>query len=667
MNESQNEPLEETRLSRIRNVGIIAHIDAGKTTLTERILFETDEIRIMGDVPDGTTVTDWMQQERERGVSIVAAAVTCHWRQCQINIVDTPGHIDFTAEVERSLCVLDGVIAVFCAVRGVQAQSETVWRRAQSYRLPALAFINKMDRLGADPWKVVGQMQDTLGIEVMPVQFPIGAGSGWQGTLDLLSCQWNGPADEPDLRPYQAEIQKARERLIEALADVDEQVMQCYVDGVEPAADALRRALRKAVIRRRLLPVFFGSSLHNVGVKKLLDGICLYLPSPLEHKVLQDRDFKGGASALVFRVSRQGEQNLAFVRVLSGLVRQGTELKNARNAVLYRVDGVFRVWAAQFIPQDGAIQGDIVAISGNLSRLRTGDVLVPRAIEAKPPKLHFPQPVVSMLLEACDGKAAELASALKLMASEDPTLRIRQDAATASWQVSGMGEFHLEVLRENLRLNFGINTLAGKPRVEYVETVQGQAQAGAAFEKRLYDGRQLKAKVELNVAPLARGAGIRLDFSALEGKLSKAGEQAVRQGIASIVNADSSGCPLTDLIVKVTSASSDAGEASEVSLLNAARMAMGKALDCASRVVLEPIMLLDVNTPAATSGNVIADLAARKARISSVESLAEGFTHIVAHVPLAELFGYASSLRSLSAGRGEAVAEPAEYAPRATL
>ena len=281
MNESQKEPLEEARLSRIRNVGIIAHIDAGKTTLTERILFATDEIRIMGDVPDGTTVTDWMQQERERGVSIVAAAVTCHWRQCQINIVATPGHIDFTAEVERSLCVLDGVIAVFCAVRGVQAQSETVWRRAQNYRLPALAFINKMDRLGADPWKVVKQMQETLGIEALPVQFPIGAGADWQGTLDLLSKQWNGPADEPDLAPYQAEIRAARERLVVALADVDEHVMQCYVEGEEPSAEALRHALRKAVIRRRVLPVFFGSSLHNVGVKKLLDGICLYLPSPL--------------------------------------------------------------------------------------------------------------------------------------------------------------------------------------------------------------------------------------------------------------------------------------------------------------------------------------------------------------------------------------------------
>ncbi len=667
MNESQKEPLEEARLSRIRNVGIIAHIDAGKTTLTERILFATDEIRIMGDVPDGTTVTDWMQQERERGVSIVAAAVTCHWRQCQINIVDTPGHIDFTAEVERSLCVLDGVIAVFCAVRGVQAQSETVWRMAQGHRLPALAFINKMDRLGADPWKVVRQMQETLGIDAIPVQFPIGAGADWKGTLDLLGCQWNGPAEKPDLEPYQLEIQEARERLIEALADVDEQVMQCYVDGKEPGTEALRHALRKAVIRRRLLPVFFGSSLHNVGVKKLLDGICLYLPSPLEHKVLQDKDFKKGTSALVFRACKQGEQNLAFVRVLSGLVRQGTELKNARNGVLYRVDGIFRVWAAQFIPQDGAIQGDIVAISGNLSRLRTGDVLVPRAIDAKPPKLHFPQPVVSMLLEACDGKAAELASALKQMAGEDPTLRIRQDAATAAWQVSGMGEFHLDVVRENLRLNFGINTLAGKPRVEYVETIQGQAHVCAAFEKRLYDGRQLNAKVELEVIPLARGAGVRLDLSSLDGGLSKEGEQAVRQGIASIVNADSSGCPLTDLIVKVTSASSDAGEASEVSLLNAARLAMRKALDGASRVVLEPIMLLDVNTPATTSGNVIADLAARKARISTVESVAEGFTHIVAHVPLAELFGYASSLRSLSAGRGEAVAEPAEYAPRATL
>ena len=667
MDANQKISPEDSRLSCIRNVGIIAHIDAGKTTLTERILFATDEIRVMGEVPDGTTVTDWMQQERERGVSIVAAAVTCHWRQCQINIVDTPGHIDFTAEVERSLCVLDGVIAVFCAVRGVQAQSETVWRRAQHFRLPALAFINKMDRLGAEPWRVVRQISESLGVDAVPVQYPIGSGEGWQGTLDLLTGVWNGPAEKPDLKPYGQGIRKCREHLVLALADVDEQVMRCYVEGAEPSAELLRRALRKAVIRRRLLPVFFGSSLHNVGVKRLLDGICLYLPSPLEHRILQDCQANGGAFALVFRVNRHEEGCIAYLRVLSGTVRKGTLFRNARNGVLCSVDEVFRVQAARTTPLEAASQGDIVAIAGSLNRVRTGDVLTPRGAQARLPRLHFPQPVVSILLEACDGKAAELAAALKLMAGEDPTLRIRQDYATASWQVSGMGEFHLDVVRENLKLNFGIKTLAGKPRVEYVETIQDEARACGLFEKRLYDGRELRAKVEIDVSPLARGAGLRMDFSRPEAALSKECVQAIRQGVASIVNADSAGCPLTDMNVTVLSASSDAGGAEEVSLLNAARMALSQALDKASRVVLEPIMLLDVNTPAASSGNVIADLAARKARISSVESVSDGFTHIVAHVPLAELFGYASSLRSLSAGRGEAVAEPAEYAPRATL
>ncbi len=666
MDAGQKKSPVDNKVSRIRNVGIIAHIDAGKTTLTERILYATNEIRCMGEVHEGTTVTDWMPQERERGVSITAAAVSCHWKQFQVNIVDTPGHIDFTAEVERSLSVMDGVIAVFCAVRGVQAQSETVWRRAVRYRLPALAFINKMDRTGADPARVVDEISKRFGVPALPIQLPAGAGEGWCGTYDLVSCTWNGPASQPDSECFRDSVRQARERLIEALADVDDEVMLCYLEGREPAVDRLRRALRKAVIRRKFLPVLFGSALQNAGVECLLDALCQYMPSPLERRMAPESVPSGKASAQVFRVSRGPEGFLAYVRILSGMVTVGTSFVNARCGVLHEVSGVMRVMASSVTHVPSAEMGEIVALTGNWSQLRTGDVLVPEGTEFRPVRMQFPQPVVSMLVEAVGGGTG-LPAALKLLAREDPTLRIRQDPATAAWVISGMGEFHLEIIRDRLRMDFGISTRAGKPKVEYVETVQAQADGVGVFEKRLYDGRQLKAEVSLRVAPLARGSGMRTDFSRPEAALPAECVQALRQGVASIVNADSSGCPLTDVIVTVLSASSDAGEAREVSLLNAARLALRNALAKGGRVVLEPVMLVEVNTPSSSSGNVIADLASRKARISSVESAADSFTRIVAQVPLAELFGYASSLRSLSAGRGEVVAEPAEYAPRATL
>lgn len=650
--------------SHIRNVGIIAHIDAGKTTLTERILYAANEIRYMGEVHEGTTVTDWMPQERERGISITAAAVSCHWKQWLINIVDTPGHIDFTAEVERSLCVLDGVVAVFCAVRGVQAQSETVWRRAMRYKLPALAFVNKMDRLGAEPEQVVKQMVERLGMPALPVQFPIGTGDGWLGTLDLLSGTWNGPAKEPDLEPYSIDIEIAFDNIVEKLSDYDDEVLKCYLEGTRPSAEQLRRALRKAVIRRKIVPVFFGSSLHNVGVKRLMDAIGLYLPSPVERKSNAETN---GASALVFRVAKGLDGLLAYSRIQSGIVHKGTVLKIARNGAICEVSEVLKVRAADVTPVAEAGEGEIVALTGNWQHLRTGDILLPPDAEAKPVRLQFPQPVVSLLIEAVGAKAAEMASALKLMAREDPTLRVKQETSTASWMISGMGELHLEIIRDRLKMDYGIPTRAGKPRVEYLATIKQMAQGRGTFEKHLYDGKQLNAEVTLQMEPLERGSGMKMDFSKLEAVLPQESIQAIRHGVASIVNGDSFDCPLTDVMVTMLSASSDAGEAREVSLLNAARMAMNDALNKANRVVLEPIMLLEINTPSDTSGNVIADLAARKARISSVESVAENFTRIVAHVPLAELFGYASSLRSLSAGRGEVVAEPAEYAPRATL
>ena len=651
---------------RIRNIGIVAHIDAGKTTLTERILYVTETIRQMGEVHDGTTVTDWMPEERERGISITAAAVQCRWRGFFINVVDTPGHVDFTAEVERSLCVMDGVVVVFCGVKGVQAQSESVWKRAERYKLPVMAFVNKLDREGADPQRVVKQIHEHFQVAAVPVQYPVYKDGAFSGLIDLTDdCDAVGRFSLCE--EQQVELLEARERLTEALSEVDDDVLKAFLAGRIPAVADMRKALRTAVVNRRLVPVFFGSSLKNEGVKQVLDGVCMYMPSPLEHKCISVSP-KAGRSILVFRVceSPDGEGRMAFARILSGEVRAGQEFVDVRNHVNNVVGSVMRVQAAEIGEIPSACMGDIVGLKGSWRRCRTGDVLCEREATVKSSGMHFPQPVLSVnFSSANDGEA--LGKALKQLVREDPTLRLKEVIPNEVWAVSGMGELHIDILKNRLASEFGVEARLSEPRVEYKASVRGSGTAQNEFEKQ-FPGGCVKAVVELEIVPLGRGEGFRLEgMESLEALSSEMKEQ-LKGGIMTVVNGESGGFPMTDMRVTILSASAEGSEgALGAALVMAVKAALEDLMSKVGTMVLEPVMLLEINTPAETVGSVIADLKSRHGSVVSVESDASGGSRIVAKAPLADLFGYASSLRSMSAGRGEVVAEPMAYCEKGML
>ena len=670
--------------TQFRNVGIVAHIDAGKTTLTERILFVTNVIRRMGEVQDGTTVTDWLPQERERGISINAASVSCRWKKWTINVVDTPGHIDFTEEVERSLGVMDGVIAVVCAVKGVQAQTETVWRRAARFRLPALAYINKMDREGADPERAVKQISERFSVTAVPLQYPLKTGEDFLGTVDLISRCFTGggeavPEDKRnlvrnELKNREIEIEIAREHLVECLAEVDDTVLGDYLGGRESDEAVLRRAMRRAVVRRRIVPVLFGSSLHNQGVSELLDAVGEYLPAPSERAVQPECTDDGGrecggdaVAAMVFRLCDSPYGRLACVRVFKGCIESGMALNDSRTGEAKVVKSVLNIFASELEETAKGDEGAIVALSGDWSRTRTGDFLATAGIHVKAQRLHFPQPVVSVNVEATDSDGEmRMEQVLRSILRDTPTIQAHRIPGTRGWTFSGMGELQIEVLLETLGNEYGIRTKAGEPRVEYRCTVQHIASGEGVFEKRFPNGVEVSAGVEVKVEPLEQGKGCKEDFDCLKDGLPENLARSVRQGVMNIVNAENSGFPMTDMKVTVLRVFSLKGEMLEPALVTAAKTAVENAIASAGRCVLEPVMKLEVNTTSDTLGNVLADLNSRHANVLQVESLAVGLSRIVALAPLAEIFGYASSLRSLSAGRGEVVAEPASYQVRAT-
>jgi elongation factor G len=663
----------ETSASMIRNVGVIAHIDAGKTTLTERILFDCSALRYMGDVRDGTTVTDWLSQERERGISIISAAVTCQWRECQLNVIDTPGHIDFTAEVERTLRVLDGAIAVFCAVRGVQAQSETVWRCARKNSVPGIAFVNKMDRVGADYRGVVRQIAERFRITALPVLLPLGAEDAFHGVLDLISGQAWGAAGEALSEPNDflgdADVRAARSYLIECLAEVDDGILRDYLADRVPDEVSLKAALRRAVQACSIMPVFCGSCLRNIGVTSLLDAICDYLPSPAERpapELLSGSLPESATSLMVFKVVHDsyGLGRLSYVRVYSGRVKPGQVLRNVRSGKEATVAEVFRVRADLCEGIAEAVTGDIVALCGMGDDVVTGDTLCSPEAAVELRRICFPEPVVSMALEgSSESDRQGLPAALQQMCLEDPTIRMKEGPGPGQWTLSGMGELHLEVFLDRLRSECGITAKAGHPRVEYRDSIAGAACVERRFEKRLGDARVLWAAVKVSVAALPRGSGLQLELGSAAEALPGACREALVQGLRDVLAADvCEGHPLTDMHVRVEDLSYDACDMSELVFLNVARLALSDAIGEAGRVEMEPVMLLEVSTPQDHLGVVIADLTARRGRVTEVDSLALGVARIVALVPLAELFGYASSLRSLSGGRGDVVAEPSQYA-----
>lgn len=671
-------------LERVRNIGIIAHIDAGKTTTTERILFYTGRTHRMGTVDEGTTVTDWMVQERERGITITAAAVTCFWKDHQINIIDTPGHIDFTAEVQRSLRVLDGAVVVFDGVAGVEPQSETVWRQARSFGVPLIAFINKMDKLGADFAHATETIRERLGANPLTVQWPIGRESSFQGVVDLLEMHaiiWvDELGKEPVIKPVppemMEEVRALRERVVEQIVETDDELMARYLEGEEiPAAD-LRRALRRATIAGTLVPVLCGSALRNKGVQPLLDAIVDYLPSPLDippvegenpctgQVEIRPADVNAPLAALAFKVASDPYVGrLVYVRVYSGKLKAGSSVYNPGKGQMERIAKLLRMFARdrEEIPELTA--GDIGGVVG-LKATFTGDTLCPPTAPIILEPIVFPEPVVFVAIEPRTAADQEqLHQALRRLAEEDPTFVVRIDEDTGQTLLAGMGELHLEILVDRLVREFGVEGRVGRPRVAYRETITARAEAEAVFDRPI-SGSPQYARVRLAVEPLPAGSGFRFDDPS-QGKILpppfvKAVEEGCREAMESGVLA---GYPLVDVQVILLDGSWDKETSTELAFKVAGSMAFKKAVEDAGPVLLEPIMCAEVIVPDTSVGEVIGDLNSRGASIESMESRPGGVRAVRAMVPLSRMFGYATHVRSLTQGRGTFTMEFHHYAP----
>jgi elongation factor G len=670
-------------LENIRNIGIIAHIDAGKTTTTERILFYTGRTHRMGSVDDGTTVTDWMAQERERGITITAAAVTCFWRDHQINIVDTPGHIDFTAEVQRSLRVLDGGIVVFDAVAGVEPQSETVWRQAQEFGVPLIAFINKMDKLGADFAHAVETIRERLAANPVAIQWPIGSEAGFRGVVDLLEMRAVVWTDELGAAPEVVEIPseleeavlEARERAVERVIETDDELMTLYLEGQEITPVQLRQALRQATLSGQLNPVLCGSALRNKGVQPLLDAVVDYLPSPLDilpvegvnpyTKKVETRpaDPDEPLAALVFKIASDPYVGrLAYFRVYSGKVKVGSRVSNATKRRRERIGKLLRMFAdhREEIQELGA--GDIGATLG-LKDTFTGETLCapngPIILES----ISFPEPVISVAIEPRTADDQDrLAEGLQRLAEEDPTFVVRTDENTGQTLISGMGELHLEILTDRLVREFGVSGRVSRPRVSYRETITQQAEGEGVFERQA-GGRSHFGHVWLGVEPLPTGEGFVFEDAtrgrALPGKLAEAVEEGCCEAMESGVLA---GYRLVDVKVELLDAEWDEETSSELAFKAAGSMAFNQAVEKAEPVFLEPVMDLETVVPEEYTGEVMGDLNARGAEIREMTSRAGGVQAVRAFVPLAKMFGYATDLRSLTQGRGTFMMEFHHYA-----
>jgi elongation factor G len=660
-------------LQSIRNIGIIAHIDAGKTTTTERVLFYTGRTHRMGNVDEGTTVTDWMEQERERGITITSAAITCEWRHCQINIIDTPGHIDFTAEVQRSLRVLDGGVVIFDAVAGVEAQSETVWRQAERFRVPRICFVNKMDRVGADYWHTIDMINDRLGTVPVPLQLPIGVEGSFRGLVDLIGeravLYLDDLGERVEVTAIPAEMRdeasRCRDELIARVADADEVVLQKYVEG-EPITPAeLRAAVRQAALRGVAVPVLCGSSLRNKGVQLLLDAIVDYLPSPLDvppvrgfnpnTQAEEERpsDPEGSLASLVFKiVSDPYVGRLGYVRIYSGQLRTGMTVHNSTNNKKERIGRLLRMYANRRDEVEAFSAGDIAAIVG-LKVSSTGDTLCdaghPIVLEA----IRFPEPVISVAIEPkTKADQEKMDMALRRLADEDPTFKVRADEATGQLLISGMGELHLEVLVDRMLREFRVSANVGRPQVAYRETITSPVRMQGRFVRQT-GGRGQYGDVWLELEPLPKGSGFRfvnaVKMGAIPQEYIPAVEQGVREAMDSGVLA---GFPLVDLQATLVDGSYHEVDSSEIAFKVAGSMALRAGALKAGPVLLEPIMRVQVLVPDEFIGDVIGNLSARRAQITRTEPRPGATQMVEAFAPLADMFGYATDLRSMTQGRG---------------
>jgi len=670
-------------LNRIRNIGIIAHIDAGKTTTTERILFYTGRTHRMGSVDEGTTVTDWMEQERERGITITAAAVTCFWQDHQINIVDTPGHIDFTAEVQRSLRVLDGGVVVFDAMAGVEPQSETVWRQAQNFEVPLIAFINKMDRLGANFSRAVGTMRDNLAANPVPIQWPIGKEEEFRGVVDLLDLQGVVWSDELGARPEKVAIPpeieeavyEAREQAVERIVETDDELMLLYLEGEEISPGLLRRALRKATLSGKLQPVLCGSALRNKGIQPLLDAVVHYLPSPMDvppveglnpyTEKVESRPVDSDAplAALVFKIATDPYVGrLAYFRVYSGEMEAGARVMNAVKERKERVGRLLRMFADRREEVDALQAGDIGATLG-LKHTFTGETLCDSDAPIVLESISFPEPVISVAVEPKSAADEErLNEGLQRLAEEDPTFVVETDPDTGQTLIKGMGELHLEILTDRLKREFGVEGRISRPRVSYRETITEKATGQGLFNRET-GGRPHFAKLQLEVEPLPAGEGFAFESVVPEGALPQRFAEAVEQGCREAMESGVLvGYTLVDIRVRLVDVKVVEESASELAFKVAGTKAFDEALEKARPVLLEPLMDLEAVVPEEYTGDVMSDLNARGAEIRKMASRAGDIRAIRAFVPLAKMFGYATRLRSLTQGRGMFTMEFDRYA-----
>ena len=670
-------------LEDVRNIGIVAHIDAGKTTTTERFLFYTGKIHDPGEVHEGTAAMDWMQQEQERGITITSAATTCFWKDRQINIIDTPGHVDFTAEVERSLRVLDGAVCVFCAVGGVQPQSETVWRQADRYGVPRIAFVNKMDRTGANYERVIEEIRDRLGAAAVAVQVPIGKEEAFEGVVDVVrmralrfdEASRGMKVVEGDIPAgLQAEAELTREALVEKAADVgDDAVQEEFLETGTLGEESLRKAIRQGVVSGRLVPVLCGTSLRDKGIQPVLDAVVDYLPSPLDVPPVKGTHPKTGDAlertadddeplcGLAFKIAADPfVDRLIFVRVYSGVLRKGQNVWNPRTQKRERVMRLIRLHANHREEIEALYAGEIGAIAG-MKGVGTGDTL---CAEQKPivlERITFPDPVVSMSIEPkTQADKAKLEEALADLADEDPTFQVGVNAETGQMIIRGMGELHLEILRDRLLREFKVGASAGRPMVAYRETVGATVRREYVFDREL-GGKRHFAAVTLRLEPRGRGEGNEVEIKVSGEDLPKEWRGVVREGVEDGFSTGALGnYPVVDVRAVVEGVRWELPTVSEVAFRSAASLAFREALAAAQPLLLEPIMRVEVTTPEEHLGDVLGDLNVRRGQVQDMTQR-ETYRLVDALVPLAELFGYATALRSLTKGRASYTMEPDRF------
>ena len=680
----QENPGRITPIAEVRNIGIMAHIDAGKTTLSERILFYTGINHKLGEVHEGNATMDWMVQEQERGITITSAATTCFWnkdgKKHRINLIDTPGHVDFTAEVERSLRVLDGAVAVFCAVGGVQPQTETVWRQAKKYHVPIIAFVNKMDRTGANFYKVVDAMRTKLKANVVPMVLPIGAEANFEGLVDIME-EKAYEFDEMNIKEIpvpedmKEKLAEARAFMIERIAENDESVMEVFLNDEVPSVDLLKKGLRRAVLSGQLVAAFCGTAFKIKGVQLLLNAVVDYLPSPVDiwevHGTNPDTDQPESRevgdevpfSALAFKIMNDPYVGkLIYFRVYSGVATSGAVVYNPRTRKRERLGRILQMHANKREERKEIYSGDIAAAVG-FKDVRTGDTLCDENHPIVLESMSFPEPVISIAVEPkTTADRDKLYTALGALSDEDPTFTMKSDDETGQTIISGMGELHLEIIMDRLRREFKVEAQSGQPQVSYRETILKKANADSKFVRQS-GGRGQYGHVIMDVTPMERGHGVTIENKVVGGNIPKEYIKPIEQGIREAAQTGIlAGYPCIDFHVDILDGSYHPVDSSEMAFKIAASMGLKDACKKAGMVLLEPIMKVEITTPDENTGDIIGDVTSRRGAISEM-STEEGTTIITANVPLSELFGYATAIRSLTKGRASYAMEPSHFEP----